>query len=120
MDNYRNFILPRRVKRYLRYFISFMIAAICLSWSMNHLVVAQTNELEGELEIVAEFPIEHPTGNIAITPEGRIIMSQHQFYGAPLRVVEVLEDGSVTPFPNQAWSSEPNSKGVGLNTVLGK
>ncbi|MEM8718036.1 MAG: L-dopachrome tautomerase-related protein [Cyanobacteria bacterium P01_G01_bin.39] len=86
---------------------------------MNHSVVAQTNELEGELEIIAQFPIEHPTGNIAVTPEGRIIMSQHQFYGAPLRVVEVLEDGSVTPFPNQAWSSEPNDQGVGLNTVLG-
>lgn len=78
-------------------------------------VVAQT----GELEIVAEFPAELPPGNIAITPEGRLIMSQHQFYGAPLRVVEVMDDGSVIPFPNETWSSEPNENGVGLNTVLG-
>ena len=72
-----------------------------------------------ELEIVAEFPIEHPPGNIAITPQGRLIMSQHQFYGAPLRVVEVMDDGSVAAFPNEVWSSEPNLNGIGLHTVLG-
>ena len=89
--------------------------AIWLSLAIRHPVVAQIDELE----IVAEFPAEHPPGNIAVTPDGRLIMSQHQFYGAPLRVVEVLDDGSVVPFPNEAWSSEPNPKGVGLNTVLG-
>lgn len=81
--------------------------------------IAQTDVEIDELEIVAEFPAEHPPGNVAVTPEGRLIMSQHQFFGAPLRVVEVLDDGSVAPFPNQAWSSEPNSAGTGLNTVLG-
>ena len=89
--------------------------AIWLSLTIRHPVVAQIDELE----IVAEFPAEHPPGNIAVTPDGKLIMSQHQFYGAPLRVVEVLDDGSVVPFPNEAWSSEPNPKGVGLNTVLG-
>jgi sugar lactone lactonase YvrE len=88
---------------------------VCLSLAVRNPVVAQTDELE----IVAEFPAEHPPGNIAVTPDDRLIMSQHQFYGAPLRVVEVLDDGSVVPFPNEAWSSEPNEKGVGLNTVLG-
>ncbi|MEM8673270.1 MAG: L-dopachrome tautomerase-related protein [Cyanobacteria bacterium P01_G01_bin.67] len=119
MGNYSSQILPRSWNRYLMYFISVAIVAIAFAGIINHPVVAQTDELEAELEIVAEFPLEHPPGNIAITPEGRIIMSQHQFYGAPLRVVEVLDDGSVTPFPNQAWSSEPNNKGIGLNTVLG-
>lgn len=71
-----------------------------------------------DFEVVAQFPMEHPPGNIAVTPDGRLIMSQHQFYGAPLRVVEVKED-SVTAFPNEAWSSEPNEAGIGLNTVLG-
>ncbi|MEO1006436.1 MAG: L-dopachrome tautomerase-related protein [Cyanobacteria bacterium J06638_38] len=119
MGNYSSQILTRSWNRYLMYFISVAIVAIAFAGIINHPVVAQTDELEAELEIVAEFPLEHPPGNIAITPEGRIIMSQHQFYGAPLRVVEVLDDGSVTPFPNQAWSSEPNNKGIGLNTVLG-
>ena len=118
MSNYRNKIYPRRLLRFTAYLL---VTAIIIGFSVtfHNPVVAQVDELEGELEIVAEFPAEHPPGNVAVTPEGRIIMSQHQFYGAPLRVVEVLDDGSVTPFPNEAWSSEPNSEGIGLNTVLG-
>ena len=81
----------------------------------NKLSPSQTQNLE----IVAEFPLEHPPGNIAITPQGKLIMSQHQFYGAPLRVVEVMDDGSVAAFPNEVWSSEPNPNGVGFHTVLG-
>ncbi|MGB5634268.1 MAG: L-dopachrome tautomerase-related protein [Waterburya sp.] len=115
MDNYRNPISLRPLGRFFLYFLSVATVVIGFSLTIHHPVVAQTDELE----IVAEFPAEHPPGNIAITPEGRIFMSQHQFYGAPLRVVEVLDDGRVTPFPNPAWSSEPNQNGIGLNTVLG-
>ena len=95
--------------------VLFTATVVVYGFAVHSPVVAQTEELE----VVAEFPAEHPPGNIAITPEGRIIMSQHQFYGAPLRVVEVLDDGSVIPFPNEAWSREPDESGVGLNTVLG-
>ena len=114
MVKFRNQILRDRLGYFLVYFLTMMTIVIGF-FSSHYPVVAQTDELE----VVAEFPAEHPPGNIAITPDGRIIMSQHQFYGAPLRVVEVLDDGSVTPFPNEAWSSEPNENGVGLNTVLG-
>ena len=121
MNNYKNLISIYRLFRFIAYFISVATISIGLSLIDYHPVVSQTEkvEVENELEIVAEFAAEHPPGNIAITPEGRLIMSQHQFYGAPLRVVEVLDDGSVSPFPNEAWSSEPKSNGVGLNTVLG-
>ncbi len=115
MDNYINRISLRPLGRFFLYFVFVTTVVIGFSLTIHHPVVAQTDELE----IVAEFPAEHPPGNIAITPEGRIFMSQHQFYGAPLRVVEVLDDGRVTPFPNPAWSSEPNQNGIGLNTVLG-
>ncbi len=108
-------ILRRYWSRFFLYFLSVVTIVIGLSLIIHQPVGAQTDELE----IVAEFPAEHPPGNIAITPEGRIFMSQHQFYGAPLRVVEVLDDGSVTPYPNQVWSSEADQNGVGLNTVLG-
>ena len=114
MVKFKNRILRDCLSYFLVYFL--VAIAIVIGFSSSHYpVVAQPDELE----VVAEFPAEHPPGNIAITPDGRIIMSQHQFYGAPLRVVEVLADGSVTPFPNEAWSSEPNENGVGLNTVLG-
>ena len=71
------------------------------------------------LDVVAEFPQQHPPGNIAVTPDGRLIMSQHQFYGTNFKIVEVQPDGSVLPFPNAEWSSPPNSNGIGLNNVLG-
>ncbi len=118
MHNYQPKIYPSRLLRFIAYFISVTTLVICLSFAVHHPVVAQ-NESTDELEIVAEFPAQHPPGNIAITPAGRIIMSQHQFYGAPLRVVELLNDNTVVPFPNQAWSSKPEEKGIGLNTVLG-
>jgi sugar lactone lactonase YvrE len=119
MKHYQDKILFSRLFSFLAYFISMATLVIWLSLSAHPPVVAQTSELTDELEIVAEFPAEHPPGNIAITPEGRIIMSQHQFFGAPLRVVELLADNSLIPFPNQAWSSQPKEKGIGLNSVLG-
>ena len=118
MNNYKIRVSIYRIFKYLAYLIFVATIVIGSSLTIRHPVVAQTDEIE-ELEIVAEFPADHPTGNIAVTPEGRLIMSQHQFYGAPLRVVEILDDNSVTPFPNQAWSSKPNQNGVGLNDVLG-
>jgi sugar lactone lactonase YvrE len=118
INNYQAKISRDRLFSFLAYLISVAILVICLSLAVHHPVVAQ-NKLQDELEVVAEFPAAHPPGNIAITPEGRIMMSQHQFYGAPLRVVELLADNSLVPFPNQAWSSQPEQKGIGLNTVLG-
>ena len=115
MSSFRGRILGRRLGLFFWGFISIATVVFWSSLNIHHSAIAQLEELE----VVAEFSAEHPPGNIAITPEGRLIMSQHQFYGAPLRVVEVLEDGSVIPFPNEAWGSEPNENGVGLNTVLG-
>lgn len=112
MTDHRSYLI-RHIQSFWAYLVSVAMIAVLLA-SIHHPVAAQIDELE----IVAEFPAEHPPGNIAITPEGRLIMSQHQFYGAPLRVVEVLDE-SIVPFPDRAWSSQPNQNGVGLNTVLG-
>jgi len=116
--NYKSRISFNGLFKFIACLISVATIVICLSLT-THPAVAQSSEPAGELEIVAELTAEHPPGNIAVTPEGRLIMSQHQNYGAPLRVVEVLDNGSVTAFPNEAWSSEPNSQGIGLNSVLG-
>lgn len=115
MNNYRFKIKIRPLSSFVTYLASVAGIIIFLSVAIGNPVVGQTDGIE----IVAEFPAENPPGNIAITPGGRLIMSQHQFFGAPLRVVEVQPDGSVTPFPNQVWSSQPNQAGIGLNTVLG-
>lgn len=74
---------------------------------------------------VADQPFEVVTtlqqapGNITVTPDGRILVSQHQFYDPTYRVVEVLADGSTRPFPNAEWASAPGPDGVGMQAVLG-
>ena len=71
----------------------------------------------GKLEVVAE--LSQGPGNIAVTPEGRLIVSQHALYMPHYRVVEVLSDGSTKPFPSERWAVKPGKDGVGLTSVLG-
>ena len=70
-----------------------------------------------QAEIVAK--VTQIPGNITVTPDGRIIISLHQFYETPNRVVEVSKDGKLTPFPNAEWARGRNKQGVGLDSVLG-
>ena len=70
-----------------------------------------------ELEIVATL-LQGP-GNITVTPEGRIVISNHQFYEPEYRVLEVMPDGTTKPFPTEQWSRAPGDDGIGLNAVLG-
>ncbi|MDJ0926606.1 MAG: L-dopachrome tautomerase-related protein [Gammaproteobacteria bacterium] len=72
---------------------------------------------EPRLEVVAE--LSQGPGNIAVTPDGRVIISQHPLYRPELRVIELLPDGSVRPFPNAAWAAERNDEDIGLDGVLG-
>jgi sugar lactone lactonase YvrE len=58
-------------------------------------------------------------GNITVTVDGRMIVSQHQFYQPDYSVVELAKD-SVVPFPNRqlnARTKEP--QGLYLDSVLG-
>lgn len=70
-----------------------------------------------QLEVVAT--LKQGPGNIAVTPDGRIIFSQHQFYAPEFRVMELRPDGGVAPWPTEAWSRAPGADGIGLNAVLG-
>lgn len=88
-------------------------ALICLAAT-----AANGQSVAGQgLEIVARLDVA--PGNIAVTPDGRIIISQHQFYDPPVSVVEVLTDGSTRPFPGEAWNQPPGVDGVGMTSVLG-
>jgi sugar lactone lactonase YvrE len=79
--------------------------------------MAQNKPGSPKVEVVATL-VQGP-GNITVTPSGRIILSQHQFYSPDLRVVELLRNGRTVPFPNKAWASAPGKDGVGLHSVLG-
>jgi sugar lactone lactonase YvrE len=78
---------------------------------------AEQSTTAGRLEVVAT--LTQGPGNIAVTPSGRIILSQHQFYSPDYRVVELLKDGRTIPFPNERWARAPGANGLGLNSVLG-
>ncbi len=71
-----------------------------------------------DLQIAARVVVA--PGNITITPEGRQIVSLHQFYEPKNRVVELSKDGSLKPFPNALYNQpEHNPLGVALDSVLG-
>ena len=72
---------------------------------------------EPKLEVVAE--LTQAPGNIAVTLDGRLIMSQHALYRPETAVVELLADGTVQPFPNEAWASGRDEAGIGFESVLG-
>lgn len=88
-------------------FLPFLLCAACATQPVSN----------GRLEVVAE--LAQAPGNIAVTPDGRLIISQHALFRPQVAVIEVLADGSVRPFPNQAWASKPNEAGVGFDGVLG-
>ncbi|KAM3096118.1 L-dopachrome tautomerase-related protein [Phormidesmis sp. 146-12] len=78
---------------------------------------ALSKAAQGQVEIIAKLS-ERP-GNLAITPDGRIIMSLHPFGKPKNRVVELLPDGSTKPFPNAQWSQAPDANGQGVDAVIG-
>jgi sugar lactone lactonase YvrE len=71
----------------------------------------------GKVEVIAKLA-ERP-GNIAVTPDGRILMSLHPFGNPKYRVVELLPDQTTRPFPTAQWSQAPNRNGVGFDAVIG-
>jgi sugar lactone lactonase YvrE len=79
---------------------------------------------DGGTEVDPERYAEFDTraGNPAMTPDGRLLVSNHPFpYGDPpeYRVVEYVDDGEVRPFPNEAWSTPPGEDGVGIASLIG-
>lgn len=87
--------------------------------SATALSLAFASAATADIETYATFDADMPPGNLAIGPDGRMFMSVHEFYGKALRIVEVSPDGSVTPYPNEAWSNAPEGDGPGLKGVLG-
>jgi sugar lactone lactonase YvrE len=69
------------------------------------------------MEVVAR--LEQVPGNITVTGQGRILISLHQHFSPELRVVEVLPDGSLTPFPTESWNDPEQPASQRLDSVLG-
>ncbi len=65
-----------------------------------------------ELTVFRELNSDTPPANIAVSNSGRIFMSTHLAYSPPHKVVEVLPDGTFTPYPKEDFFPP-------LNGVLG-
>jgi len=68
--------------------------------------------------------VTEPIGNIAVSPDGRVFVSMHQFFETDFRVGEVIrgagpDDARVTPYPPGAWQKDPAPDRRGLVSVLG-
>ena len=71
-----------------------------------------------KISTYAEFTDTRP-GNITVTPQGRVIITQQPLDGPALRVVEVKKDGSKVPFPNLDWADGPDIGKVGIASTIG-
>lgn len=63
------------------------------------LMLAGTVQASSNIEVIAELNGTRP-GNPTVTSAGRILFSQQPLDGPELRVVELMKDGSLQPFPN--------------------
>ncbi|PRY20530.1 major royal jelly protein [Aliiruegeria haliotis] len=70
------------------------------------------------LTTFAEITDTRP-GNITVTPDNRVIITQQPLDGPTLRVVEVLGDGTKIPFPTQDWADGPETGDVGIAATIG-
>ncbi|MEM0915379.1 MAG: L-dopachrome tautomerase-related protein [Planctomycetota bacterium] len=73
---------------------------------------------DAKLGVVAEIHDTRP-GNIAVTPQGRVILSNHPLDQPRLRVVELMPDGTKAPFPTLDWSNGPETGEVGIASIIG-
>lgn len=71
----------------------------------------------GVIESVAELPIN--PGNLAVTKEGRVFATVHQFRRAGVQLIEITGPDSYRPWPDSAWNGAFGSGPEVLNSVLG-
>jgi sugar lactone lactonase YvrE len=57
-------------------------------------------------------------GNITLSPDHRLFLSLQAFYNPPYKVVEVLEDSTIKPYPSESWNSEA-ATGESFGKVFG-
>jgi sugar lactone lactonase YvrE len=88
------------------------LAVIILLMSSVHVAA----EPGSNFNIVAN--LDTGPGNVTVMDNGRIIMSQHQFYQPNYSVVE-LRDNRLIPFPNDELANASSKSPIKLDSVLG-
>jgi sugar lactone lactonase YvrE len=96
-----------------------LAAVLLLAWPLCQpsQVAADEQMSVGAIEVVAELPIN--PGNIAVTDQGRVFATVHQFRRADAQLIEITGPTSYRPWPDQAWNGAFGSGPDVLNSVLG-
>ncbi len=71
---------------------------------------------DAKFDVIANF--DTGPGNVAVTDNGRIIMSMHQFYQPKYTVVE-YKNNALSPFPNKELADSDSISTLKLDSVLG-
>lgn len=88
-----------------------------IPWICALPTVADEQMLPGALESVAELPIN--PGNLAVTAQGRIFATVHQFRRAEAQLIEITRPDGYKPWPEGTWNGPFGSGPEVLNSPLG-
>jgi hypothetical protein len=92
-----------------------LLIAFALSLPLAEAVAKKP--LPGTLETVAELPIN--PGNLAVTAEGRVFATVHQFRRADAQLIQITGLESYKPWPQGGWNGPFGSGPDVLNSPLG-
>lgn len=94
--------------------------------SFKLLLFANVINIQAIAQNLPTYPVEvyakvdQAAGNIAFTPQGDLVYSQHPFFNPQYRVVAYKADEkTITPFPNISWNTPRTSDDHFLSNVLG-
>ena len=89
---------------------SFLLASLLAppAWAQNQSVAPVPAPASFRLEETASF--EHQATGVACTPDGRVFVNFPRWTeDAPISVAEVMKDGTLKPYPDEAWNSWRNA-----------
>lgn len=81
---------------------SLLVTAGCGGGTVAARPVAASEPGRASPAIEVAARLEQGPGNVTVAPDGRVIVSLHQFFGAPFPVGVVDADGSITPIASEA------------------
>ena len=99
-----------------------LIKYICISillgiFTIFAQIAYSDNPSPGTIEIVTELPIN--PGNLAVTSDGRIFATVHQFRRASVQLIEITGRGEYRPWPSERWNGPFGSGPHVFNSLLG-
>lgn len=90
---------------------------LILVWLQPLALTAGEQLLPGAIEEVAALPIN--PGNLAVTADGRVFATVHQFRRADAQLIEITGPSDYRPWPDEQWNRPFGSGRDVLNSVLG-